>query len=295
MNLKGSFENKLLIKIPKNYKDNIPLYDLGREITKKVRFYKKKQTMYYVSRDERYKLYEKKIKKFHNIHKDDRCFIVGCGPSINKTNIDLLENEIVIGVNTTYRLVNKNIINCKYFVVGDGRIWKEHYKNILSLDTVLFLGGSTQKSPSLDYLANKNNYEKIQNCDVVLIRSNELIAKNWKWKNKDLSKGSPSCHSIVPAGALPIAYYMGFKEVYLLGIDCDYTGQTHFDKRKVSVDLNRLLSPVFWEKAFKEFETIKKGFEEDGKKIYNATVGGKLEVFERKKLEEVINDTCQKI
>jgi hypothetical protein len=42
-----------------------------------------------------------------------------------------------------------------------------------------------------------------------------------------------------------------------------------------------------WEKLFKTYEVCKRVYEEDGRKIYNATVGGKLEVFERVKLEDL--------
>jgi len=45
-----------------------------------------------------------------------------------------------------------------------------------------------------------------------------------------------------------------------------------------------------WNRVFRDYKRCKNFFELDNRKIYNATVGGKLEVFERIKLEEVIND-----
>ena len=47
-------------------------------------------------------------------------------------------------------------------------------------------------------------------------------------------------------------------------------------------------SQIYWSVVFREFEIFRDGFEKDGRKIYNATVGGKLEVFERKKIEDII-------
>jgi len=81
-----------------------------------------------------------------------------------------------------------------------------------------------------------------------------------------------------------MAYYMGFQTVYLLGCDCDYSGQTHYTgSPKKYID-------SFWEKkkkpeVFLHYELCRKAFESDGRKIYNSTVGGKLEVFERVPLE----------
>ena len=40
--------------------------------------------------------------------------------------------------------------------------------------------------------------------------------------------------------------------------------------------------------AFKEYEGMNKKFEEEGRKIYNATEGGKLETLERVNLEDIL-------
>ena len=77
---------------------------------------------------------------------------------------------------------------------------------------------------------------------------------------------------------------MGFREVYLIGCDCDLSKGIHYDG---SEETN---APYVdsWNNVFKLYEICKKIYEEDGRIIYNATVGGKLEVFERRKLEEII-------
>lgn len=40
-----------------------------------------------------------KIKKFNNIHKNDRCFIIGTGPSLKTDDLEQLVNEITFGAN----------------------------------------------------------------------------------------------------------------------------------------------------------------------------------------------------
>jgi hypothetical protein len=73
---------------------------------------------------------------------------------------------------------------------------------------------------------------------------------------------------------------MGFSEIYLLGADCDYkkmgTVGNHFYKQEVK-DGN----PFINELVFAAYECAKQYADEHGIKIYNATRGGKLEVFER--------------
>jgi len=107
--------------------------------------------------------------------------------------------------------------------------------------------------------------------------------------SKDIVMGHYERISVIIDLCLQIAYYMGFKEVYLLGCDCDYTGLQRWDglmtENKGGYGLPDGAGE--WEVVFKAYQKCKDVFEEDGRKIYNSTVGGKLEVFERRKLEDV--------
>jgi hypothetical protein len=40
-----------------------------------------------------------KLEKFREIHKGERCFVVANGPSLKKTNLDLLRGELTFGLN----------------------------------------------------------------------------------------------------------------------------------------------------------------------------------------------------
>jgi len=217
--------------------------------------------------------------------KDNRCFIIGTGPSLNKTNLSLLKNENLIGVNTLYNGLKKFDIKPKYWCMADQGILKSYYKQILGLDTTLFIAETAMR----DFLKNKKKY-------LPYVKKQPLVLKDlgsmniWNKFGKDITKGVYSGCTVV-IQCIQIAYYLGFKEVYLLGCDCDYTkghyfhGGTHdfvsgdpFEDKK---QRNYLMGA---------YEICKKTFENDGKKIYNATVGGKLEVFERKSLEEIFNE-----
>ena len=50
-------------------------------------------------RDKRIKKIIKHNKKFNNIHKGERCFILGNGPSLREVDLGLLENEFVFTCN----------------------------------------------------------------------------------------------------------------------------------------------------------------------------------------------------
>ncbi|MCL0036167.1 DUF115 domain-containing protein [Dehalococcoidia bacterium] len=231
----------------------------------------------------KYYLYYKHIlEKLRDIHKGQRCFIIGTGPSLNNTNLSLLKDEIIFGVNTLYRGISRFGINCNYYAVSDEVAWQEHFENVLGLDTVLFLSGRAGKS----YLSNVNFFQRFKKGEPIVIRQ---FGPMWISKrfSKDLSTGAYWGSTVIIDICLQAAYHMGFKEVYLLGCDCDYSGAHRFDglisERKSTPPIKGDFSRIF-----QSYEVCKKAYEEDGREIINATVGGKLEVFKRRKLEEII-------
>jgi len=254
-------------------------------ITKRYKWWKELQDH---KHDKRYDRYKYQIEKLKDIHRGERCFIFATGPSINKTNVDLLENEAVIGLNTSFNTFKDHNIKFKYYVVSDRpNAWMNCYKDILAVDTILFIGGNAGE----EYLNNIDKYEKYVKSKAVLpVRLKRTVRHGW---NPDLTRGAPTCSSTVSAMALPIVYYLGFSEVYIIGLDCDFSKQHHFGGvvYKSAKNLKILKperDPKHWKRDSKEFEIIYKKFKKDGRKVVNCTVGGRMEVFPRAKLEDII-------
>jgi hypothetical protein len=225
----------------------------------------------------------KKIKKLHNKHKGQRCFIVATGPSINKTNFKPIKNEIIFGVNSLYKGLDKFDIDCDYYAVADRRRWINDREGIMSVKGTVFLFYIAARY----YLKGKRKYEK----EPLLVKGRGSILKEKKFP-EDISKYVYVGGASIVISCLQMAYYMGFEKVYLLGCDCDYSGESHFDKQKSKWFGKK--EKQHWENVFKAYKICKNAFENDNRKIYNATVGGKLEIFERKKLEDVINERQSK-
>jgi len=53
---------------------------------------------------------------FHNLHQGQRCFILGNGPSLRKTDLSLLEGEVTFGMNRIYLLFPEMGFSTTYFV-----------------------------------------------------------------------------------------------------------------------------------------------------------------------------------
>src|SRR5699024_2762355 len=95
--------------------------------------------------------------------------------------------------------------------------------------------------------------------------------------------------------ALQLAIYMGFKIIYLVGADCNYSkdnksisSESYPDKRMY--DPKKVGIPPDIEYTFSAYKVARKYAEKHGVKIYNATRGGMLEVFERVNLDSLFEE-----
>lgn len=251
--------------------------------------------IYNIIHDYQYEKYFRKfdsyLDKIHNMHYKKRCFLIATGPSLNKTNLKLIKDEICFSVNTFFNGMDKFGVYPSYWVIVDGKVLKEHCKKFSELNTSLFIASSA----AIEFCKNFNKYKKIFEKIPILIRRNGAL---WYFKKFpiNLKKGTWWGGSVT-IQTLQIIFHMGFKEVYLLGCDCNYLGAHHFDGKCYNFQYDGVKGKEFidkdrkrWSITFESYKICKKTFENDGRKIYNATVGGKLEIFERKSLEKIFDE-----
>ena len=233
-----------------------------------------------------------RIRKFHNIHNSsERCFIIGNGPSINEMDLTLLKNEFTFVTN--WFLLHKQYrdIRPDYYCISDSRVFCNKDAVSTLKNNINITGSSPKKFFPLSSRKIINNMEPLGGktawyLDYVLYPI---------WESREVSL---EIHNKVYTGdtiiidfCLPIAYYMGFKEIYLIGCDCslgdqgsENKDQKHFYKEsghKSKQQSNRYLKEEWLKNVLISYETIKIIFESNGRKIYNAGYGGKLEVFDR--------------
>ena len=92
---------------------------------------------------------------------------------------------------------------------------------------------------------------------------------------------------------LQFAVYMGFNEIYLLGVDFSYS-------KDMTSNGNHFISNYhadgdgvagfYYEECLASYKKARQYAESKGIKIFNATRGGKLEVFPRKSLEMALKE-----
>lgn len=219
-----------------------------------------------------------KIGRFHNLHKGQRCFIVATGPSLRMDDLNLLKDykEICISMNSIIYAFNKTEWHPDYYVMSDYRGFDE-YKNILNTlpIKVKFLPDNT------DTFWNEKHKENIYRYH-----------QHYEYYYNKLPKFSENfaeksyAGSTVTYTCLQLAVYMGFKEIYLLGVDFT-DGRSTGGKYNHFYEEEEFVAVCHIDHVEAAYKSAKKYAGEHGIKIYNATRGGNLEVFERINFDDI--------
>lgn len=240
--------------------------------------------------------------RLKNIHQGKRCFILCNGPSVLKQSLLPLKNEIVFSVSNAYHHKDYLAIQPKYhcavrisynkcFHYEDALSWfKEMHSRIGSAELFLDAAEASMIKNNKLFVGRKINYFS--------------SGASWNEKNADIIDISRRIPGIttVPILCIIIAIYMGFKDIYLIGVDHDFwkTGEyKHFFEQTVlkgkdesTYPDGKLKDPLY--SQFLIFGTILRQYwhmhniaRANNMSIFNATEGGALEEFKRVKFESL--------
>ncbi|PKN88683.1 MAG: hypothetical protein CVU46_00305 [Chloroflexi bacterium HGW-Chloroflexi-8] len=217
-----------------------------------------------------------RIVKYKDIHKNQRCFILGNGPSLKNTDLSKLKNEVTFGMNRIYLAYSDMGFSSTYYVSVNDLVIEQCAEDIQNLKQPRFVswrGGKKWLQPDDDLFFLYTTYtEPIFAKDI----------RNRIWES-----------ATVTYVALQIAFYMGFKEVILIGVDHNFETKGKANTTIVSQgDDPNHFHPEYFGKGFRwqlpdlekseiGYQMAKKTFEKAGRKILDATIGGKLTIFEK--------------
>ena len=227
------------------------------------------------------KRYEK-IKTYERKFEGKRCFVVATGPSLTLDDIKLLDNEYTFAMNSICKLYPDTDWRPSFYGIQDENVYAELEEILKKEDGVIFASSNLARRFSLP-----DNF-------IVYPLNSKYNYFDFRYSDKLHVKFSSNSYSEVydaysiTFSLLQIAIYMGFKEIYLIGADCNQkVGQkNHFIDMKHVENGDKLLTSakrnIFSHAEFYKFAKSK------NIKIYNATRGGALEVYPRVTLEEVL-------
>lgn len=202
-----------------------------------------------------------RLLKFFNTYNGEACFVIGNGPSLSINDVRRITVR-TFGVNRIYLLSTQWTPD--FYLCTDAKVLEDN--SIYSYNAKHKFFSEKVK----DVIGESDEY----------INVSHVLASN---NNTDIPFSEDIAHVVYSGGnvvyaALQLAVYMGFKEIYLLGVDCDYpkNAPSHF----YGDDFDAGGDPEYYRSVI-AFESARRYADSHGIKIYNATRGGKLEVFER--------------
>lgn len=161
-------------------------------------------------------------KKFHNIHKGKRCFILGNGPSLKNVDLSKLQKEWVFTVNDFCKIDNYRAAHTNYHFLMDSAYFDDRKDIQVNMEEVLRNYDLIGKENAVCFFPahaygflEKNGLLNKLNVNY-LFPFYELRCENKI--NLDICK-SITIYSTVVQYAITVAIYMGFSKIYLLGCD----------------------------------------------------------------------------
>lgn len=227
----------------------------------------------------------KKLAAMKGAYAGKRCFFVGNGPSLRAEDLTKLHEhgEVTFAFNRVYNIFDQTPWRPTFYISQDEKM----------------LAGCVDV---VDQLELENKLVPVQLKWYYDIRIHDAVYFNMNWQQKenpldfefsDEIAKEIFCASTGMYTAAQLAAYMGFSEINLIGVDHHFRtsvnnkGEIVIDDKvkdyftdKYNEDKDKLYIPNT-EKSTLTYVAMKRHCDQRGIRVYNATRGGKLEVFPR--------------
>lgn len=237
---------------------------------------------------------ESAICAYKNKHQGQVGVIVANGPSLNNINLEKLKQYVTIGMNRIYLMYDKSDFRPDYYCLEDHMVAEDNAAEISSLEgSVMFI------PKDLSYCIKDNANILYTNLIRRYRRAKQKSKFSTDFSEKTYWGGTVTYY------ALQLAYYLGFKKIYIVGLDHSYSRPDYAKgKNKVTsqgADVNHF-DPRYFGKGKRwhapdnlvdrmeiSYREAKRIFEESGRQIINATPKSKLseDVFPKTDFESV--------
>ncbi len=215
----------------------------------------------------------RRLAALRNRHAGQRCFLIGNGPSLKQTDMSLLKNEITIGLNRIFLAFPEFGFQTTYLVSINDLVIEQSLAELQALQMPRFFAWRARRwlhpAPDLYFLHTSYTGPTFQRD-----------ARKRIWEG-----------ATVTNVALQLAFYMGFQQVILIGVDHNFQTKGKPNTTVVSQgDDPNHFSPGYFGSGFRwqlpDLETSERGYamarrayEAAGRQVLDATVGGKLTIF----------------
>lgn len=224
----------------------------------------------------------RRLEPLRNIYKGRPLLLVGNGPSLNETPLDAFAEIPAIGMNKIDLIFPRVAWRPSMIVCVNNVVVMQHAEVFRSSAIPIYLAWKSR------WFARRGNADSIRYYNMSLDES----------FSTDITERIGSGVTVTYM-ALQLAYFTGADPVIIVGVDhsFDKTGD-HIYERRQGPDVNHFdpnyFSPgTVWglpnlDESEVAYARSREAFERAGRRIVDATVGGKLQTFEKIGIDEAI-------
>ncbi len=218
-----------------------------------------------------------------DIHKGRRAFIIGNGPSLKHTDMSKLKGEITFGMNRIYLMFPELGFNTTYLSVVNDLVIEQTANDLAALDIPKFLAWRSRRF----FKPSQFTGSRPPNLPTFL-----YTAYDSPGFSRDV-RGRVWEGATVTYVTMQLAFHMGISEAILIGVDHNYDTKGKPNTTIISNgDDPNHFNPSYFGKGFRwqlpDLETseiayrmARQAYEQAGRIILDATVGGNLTIFEK--------------
>jgi FkbM family methyltransferase len=218
-----------------------------------------------------------------------RCFIIGNGPSLKKTDLSRLKNEFTVGLNRIYLNYPNMGFEPTFYCCVNSNVLSQFADEIDRLNSIKFV-----KKQSSNRLKNHWNTFFMQSDGSIRFHEN-LNRLTWHegWT--------------VTYCAMQVAFHLGFDEVILVGVDHYFKDSGEANKAVTATgdDANHFHPDYFgkgvvWQypdldRSEESYRVAKQTYEKYGRRILDATIGGHLQIFPKVDFNQITTATSKSV
>ena len=221
----------------------------------------------------------RRLAQYRDKHRGGKAAIIGSGPSLLKTDLSRLEGRTLFGMNRLYTGFDTLGVTVDYYLAVNRYVMEYYGGEIAGLGIPFFVGWEGRDQvPMHDHVS-------------------YLYTQSGADFETELTRRVPVGGTVTFA-AMQLAYFMGFSDVVLVGVDHRFdltdkekgSGPNAAVQRK-GADPNHFSSNYFpsgivWQtpdlkQSDQAYRNARSVYEADGRSICDATVDGALTVFPR--------------
>lgn len=250
-------------------------------------------TQTFILKHFRYTHYGRYMKKIHNSHLGESCFIIGNGPSLSADDLTVLHDNNIdtFAVNRIFKIFPQTKWRPTYYVSTDHVLVRDILDDVNNIEA-------------------KEKFIPLQNkyYNGIVVRGARYFFRNDKRENDQPEGFSLDCtdqvniRGTVTIASIQLAAHMGYRNIYLLGVDHNFDkiitedGEVIIDPSVKNYFVEGYDNDVADEvvhdlgNTTKAYLDVQRFYSKNGVHIYNASRQTKLTAFPRVTFEEAIRD-----